>query len=98
MLRPFLGNRVAERIRTNLPSRKPQLWERLPRTLFRRAEVALRTRFDRRWPGRPVIVSLPEFDVSMELAMQNRSIDLALFLFGVYEISGTRFLQGVLKP
>jgi FkbM family methyltransferase len=45
-----------------------------------------------------VIVSLPEFEVVMELAMRNRSIDLALFLFGVHEISGTRFLQGVLKP
>ncbi len=98
LLRPVLSERLAERIRANLPSRKPQLWERFPRALFKRAELAWQSRFERRTRGRTVIVRLPEFEVLMELAPRDRAIDLPLFLFGVYEISGTRFLQGVLEP
>jgi FkbM family methyltransferase len=96
VLRPMLGNHLAERIRANLPSRKPQLWERLSRALLRRAEVSWRSRFDRSWPSSPAIVSLSQFDVLMELAYENHFIGLPLFVFGVYEISGTRFLQAVL--
>ncbi len=98
VLRPVLGDRVAELIRTNLPSRKPQLWERLPRTLFRRAELAWRARFDSRSPARSVIVSLPGIDALMELAPRDSILDLTVFLFGVWEISGTRFVQSVLEP
>ncbi len=43
-------------------------------------------------------MTLPEFDLLMECAPRARLIDLPLFLYGVYEVSGTRFLQGVLKP
>ncbi len=98
VLRRVLGDRLAGRIRANLPSRKPQLWEGLPRALFRRVELAWQTRFDQNWTSRRVIVRLREFDVVMELTLGNQFIDLPLFKYGVYEISGTRFLQAVLEP
>ena len=98
VLRRVLGDRLARRVRANLPSRKPQLWEELPRALFRRVAFGWQTRFDRSWTGRRVIVTLPEFDVVMELTLGNQFIDLPLFLYGVYEISGTRFLQALLRP
>jgi FkbM family methyltransferase len=44
-----------------------------------------------------VIVSLPEFDVLLELSLKNRFLDPSLFVFGIYEISGTRFVQRLLK-
>jgi FkbM family methyltransferase len=97
-LHPLLGKRLAERIRSNLPSRKPQLWEHLPRALFRRAQIAWWAELDRRWLGRTTIVPLPEFDVLMEVALRNQDIDLALLQYGVYEISGTRFVESVLEP
>jgi FkbM family methyltransferase len=98
VLRPVLGERTVERIRVNLPSRKPQLWEQFARALFKRTELAWRDWFDPNWSSRLVIAKLPEFEVVMELALRNRAVDLPVFQFGIYEISSTRFLQGVLKP
>ncbi len=34
----------------------------------------------------------------MEVAVRNQDIDLALLQYGVYEISGTRFVENVLEP
>jgi FkbM family methyltransferase len=97
-LRPLLSERLMERIRNNLPSRKPQLWERLPHALLRRAELAWRARFDSRSAARSVIVSLPGVGAVMELAPRGGILDLTVFLFGVWEISCTRFVQSVLEP
>src|SRR5947208_16784122 len=90
VLRRVLGDRLARRVRANLPSRKPQLWEELPRALFRRVAFGWQTRFDRSWTGRRVIVTLPEFDVVMELVLRNQFVGLALFLYGVRETPGRR--------
>jgi len=43
-------------------------------------------------------VTLPEFETRIELAPLEQVIDLSLFLYGIYEIASTRFVQSVLKP
>ena len=96
-VRPVLGGRWTDRIRGNLPSRKPQLWERPVLSLYRRAQIALRSRFDPEWEGRKVTVRLRDSDLAMEVTPGNRDIDLPLFQFGVYEMSGTRFVQAFLE-
>jgi FkbM family methyltransferase len=97
-LRPVLGERLSERIRSNLPSRKPQLWERFPKTLLKRTYIGWRARFGQRFPPGPVLLRLEDFDILVECSPRDRLIDLPLFLYGVYEISGTRFLREVVKP
>src|SRR5262245_28776148 len=92
------GDQLSRRIRDNLPSRKPHLWQRLPQSVIRRAQLAWRTRFDSEWAKHDLTVQLPEFGMVMELSPPNYFIGLPLFVFGVYEISGTRFLQTLLRP
>jgi FkbM family methyltransferase len=89
---------IKERVRINLPSRKPQLWENLPLALARRAERALRRRFDPAWFDRSAEVALPALGFRMAIVPRYSFIDGFIFSFGMYEISGTRFLQAVLRP
>jgi FkbM family methyltransferase len=96
--RPLLGEALIARLRANLPSRKPQLWERLPRVALRRAEEALRSRLDPAWLDRPRVVRVPDPGFLMEVVPRNYFIDRFVLVFGVYEISGTRFLKALLHP
>ena len=89
---------IKERVRINLPSRKPQLWENLPLAIFRRAERAFRTRFDPGWFDRSADVALPALGFRMAIVPRYSFIDGFIFSFGMYEISGTRFLQTLLRP
>jgi len=89
---------IKERVRINLPSRKPQLWENLPLALARRTERAFRTRFDPTWFDRSADVALPALGFRMAIVPRYSFIDGFIFSFGMYEISGTRFLQAVLRP
>jgi FkbM family methyltransferase len=47
-------------------------------------------------PNEPVLVTVPEFNVLMELSLHSRATDFPLYQYGIYEISGTRFVQSVL--
>jgi FkbM family methyltransferase len=89
---------IAERIRINLPSRKPQLWENLPLAIARRAERSVRMLFDPLWVERSSDVSLPSLGFRMAIIPRYSFIDGFIYSFGIYEISGTRLLEGVLQP
>lgn len=96
-LRPAIGERLVERIRSNLPSRKPQLWEGFFSSVVNRARHAAQSRLDPEWPKRKVVRRLKHSNLRMELSPENRDIDLPVLQFGVYEISGTRFIQAFLR-
>jgi hypothetical protein len=66
---------IKERLRINLPSRKPQLWENLPLALARRAERAFRTRFDPTWFERSADVGLPALGFRMAIVPRYSFID-----------------------
>jgi len=97
-LRPVIGDRMFERIRSNLPSRKPQLWDGFPRVVVRRFQRSILSRLDRHWKDRKFVVRLSHTNLFMELTPANQDIDLPVLQFGAYEISGTRFVQTLLKP
>ena len=87
----------------NRPSRKPQLWEDLPLAVRRRVELELRQRTQSDWMDTPHVVELslagtdhagPPTRMSL---MLRDTIARALFLYGTYEICGTRLIQAFLR-
>ncbi len=86
------------RIRSNLPRNKPQLWENLGLAARRRISRWWHTSSDPSWLDRPLIVALGDHDLKMEVVPRNHYIDGLIYSFGTYEISGTRFLQSLLRP
>jgi FkbM family methyltransferase len=88
----------------NRPSQKPQLWEDFPLAVRRRVQLELypRTRSD--WMDTPHVVDLSrvgmdggDLPIRMSLLLRD-AIARALFLYGTYEICGTRLMQAFLAP
>ena len=86
----------------NLPSRKPQLWEDFPLAIRRRVELELGQRTRPGWLDAPHIVDLSrvgmgDAEPAMKMSLLLRdTIARALFLYGTFEISGTRLMQAFL--
>ena len=89
-------DRVAEAIRNNLPSRKPQLWDDLPLAIRRRLAYAVGRRLDAAWLDKPRLARLSRLPVQMQLL--SRSLpERVIFLYGTYEFAATRFFKTFLK-
>jgi FkbM family methyltransferase len=93
-----------ETLKNNRPSRKPQLWEHFPLALRRRVSYELARRFDRGWLDRPRVEELAELGVDGERPplkielLPRDGLHLALYLYGVFEISESSLLLGLLEP
>lgn len=88
----------------NRPSQKPQLWEDFPLAVRRRVELELYGRTRPGWLDQPHVVDLSRVGMDgggppmrMSLLLRD-AIARALFLYGTYEICGTRLLQAFLAP
>ncbi len=88
----------------NRPSQKPQLWEDLPLAVLRRIEIEVFQRTRSGWMDTPHVVDLSlvgmgpmEPPIRMSLLLRD-AIAKALFLYGTYEICGTRLMQAFLRP
>jgi FkbM family methyltransferase len=88
----------------NRPRHKPQLWEDFPLAVRRRLQLELGQRTQPNWLDTPHIVDLSRVGAEdsgaptrMSLMLRD-SIARALFLYGTFEISGTRLMQAFLMP
>ena len=97
-------DRLKKLILHNRPSRKPQLWEDIPLVMRRRVELEIGQRTRAGWMDTPRIVDLSRVGngsghppIRMSLVPRD-SVARALFLYGTYEICGTRLLQAFLCP
>lgn len=85
-----------EVIARNLPSRKPQLWRNLPRSLWRRLELEVASRIQPGWPDKPRVVSLAQHGLRMQIVPRDQ-IGRALYLYGEFEVRETRFVGAALQ-
>jgi hypothetical protein len=92
-----LSSTVTEIIRTNRPSRKPQLWEDPGSYLRRRVKYTTAMLRDKGWLDRPCVVPLRVKDLVIEVVPRG-CIGRTLFLYGLWEIVGTRVIELLLRP
>jgi FkbM family methyltransferase len=81
----------------NLPSHKPQLWEMLWLSPARKLTYSIAPLVQPDWRERPVVVKLARGDLRMEV-IPSDVIGGNIFIFGVWEIVGTRLLESLLQP
>ena len=89
--------RWADVARTSRPSRKPQLWEDLPFYIRRRLAYTAATVLAPTSLDRPRLVRLRSNGVLIEV-LPRRYVGQSIFLYGVWEIVGTRLLELLLRP
>jgi FkbM family methyltransferase len=83
-------------IKRNSRAYKPQLWENPWYALKRRTIYTIASRIRRGWLGASHTIQLRGFPLLMEVVPQY-SIDRAIFLYGIWEISSTRFVERFLE-
>jgi FkbM family methyltransferase len=88
----------------NRPRHKPQLWEDFALSVRRRVELELHRRMRTDWMDTPHVVDLSRVRIDdggppirMSLVLRD-AIAKAVFLYGTYEICGTRLMQAFLRP
>lgn len=91
------SGRWGKTIRRNLPDRKPLLWQNLTRAARRRVNFALRSRLDAGWLDRARVTRLSDYGLRMEIIPRD-IIGRSLYIYGMWEISGARFVQTLLRP
>jgi FkbM family methyltransferase len=89
--------RWADVIRTSLPSRKPQLWEDIPFYARRRITYTAESILTPASLDRPRLVRLRSSGIFVEV-LPRRYVGQSIFLYGVWEIVGTRLLDVLLRP
>ena len=92
-----VARRWADIARTSRPSRKPQLWEDLPFYIRRRLAYTAATVLAPTSLDRPRLVRLRSNGVLIEV-LPRRYVGQSIFLYGVWEIVGTRLLELLLRP
>src|SRR5689334_10179448 len=83
--------------RTSRPSRKPQLWEDPLFYARRRLEYSLASMTNPEQLNRPRIIRLRSNGILIEV-LPSRYVGKNMFLYGVWEIVGTRLLELLLRP
>jgi FkbM family methyltransferase len=95
---------LIDAFKNNRPSRKPQLWEHFPLAVRRRVTLEVGQRVDPTWLDRPRVVKLAELNfgdggpaLQMELVTRD-GMNMALYKYGVFEISETTLVLAFLRP
>jgi FkbM family methyltransferase len=89
--------RVVEILQTNSPRSKPQLWEDVGFSVGRRLRYMTRRALVPGWEDRPHRVRLRDSGLTMDV-VPREFIARNIYLYGIWEIVGTRLLQALLRP
>jgi FkbM family methyltransferase len=89
--------RLLKLLQTSTPGHKPQLWEDVGFYLRHRLALSAAARLAPASLDQPRLVRLRRTDVQMEI-LPRRYIGQSIFLYGVWELIGSRLLDVLLEP